>query len=337
MTKTHEKKKALTYLITGGAGFIGSNIAKALSLQGERVIICDRFGSENKWRNLIGTTIYDVIPPEDLTVWLKTNAKNIDGIIHMGAISATTEKDVDKIIRINFLLSCELWNASAKYGLPFIYASSAATYGNGHNGFDDIQTPEALSRLLPLNPYGWSKLIFDQRVISDAMTNKSLPPQWVGLKFFNVYGPNEHHKGDMRSIINKTFPLVSNNQQISLFKSHNPNYLNGEQLRDFIYVKDCTKIITWILNTSSISGIFNIGTGQPRSFNELIHALAKKLEKNPNIQYIDIPTQIRDSYQYYTKANINKLRRAGYKASFYTLEEGIEDYITCDLSKSLNL
>ena len=333
MKKTHEKKKSLTYLITGGAGFIGSNIAKALSLQGERVIICDRFRLENKWHNLTGLAIYDIIPPEELTAWIKTNAKNIDGIIHMGAISATTERDVDKIIKNNFLLSIELWHAAAKYGLPFIYASSAATYGNGDNGFDDTQTPEALSRLLPLNPYGWSKLIFDQRVISDVLANNSLPPQWAGLKFFNVYGPNEHHKGDMSSIINKAFPLVSNNQPISLFKSHNPNYQNGGQLRDFVYVNDCTKIITWLLKTPSVSGIFNVGTGQPRSFNELIHILAENLGKNPNIHYIDTPAQIRDNYQYYTKANINKLRRAGYEGRFYTLEEGIKDYITCDLNK----
>lgn len=327
--------KPKSYLVTGAAGFIGSNIAQSLYALGHEVIVCDRFRSGKKWMNLEGVLITDTVAPEDLKFWLETEGQHLDGIIHMGAISATTETDVDKIIHNNFQLSSDLWRSAAKYGIPFIYASSAATYGDGSNGFEDDERPEALAKLRPLNPYGWSKLLFDRKIISKRDKREQTPPQWAGLKFFNVYGPNEHHKGDMRSVINKVFPQVYNDRTISLFKSHRSDYKDGGQLRDFVYVMDCVNIVVWLLENNSISGIFNIGTGQPRSFADLVNGVGSALNKTPKIEYIDMPLQIRNSYQYYTKASMNKLRSMGYNKQFYNLEDGIADYVKRDLIKTI--
>jgi ADP-L-glycero-D-manno-heptose 6-epimerase len=275
--------------------------------------------------------IFDIVAPENIEFWLSQNAGKLDGVIHMGAISATTERDVDKIIENNFRLSILLWNTAIKFNFPFIYASSAATYGSGECGFIDSEELEDLARLRPLNPYGWSKLIFDRRVIFDVKVNNKHPSQWAGLKFFNVYGPNERHKGDMRSVINKIHPQVKAGESISLFKSHRADYRDGEQLRDFVYVRDCAKIIIWLLESGSVSGIFNVGTGTPRSFNDLVKALGGSLGKNPEIKYIDMPEAIRNSYQYFTQADNSKLKKAGYADEFYSLEAGVDDYVKTDL------
>jgi ADP-L-glycero-D-manno-heptose 6-epimerase len=325
-----------SYLITGAAGFIGSNIAHALNSEGHRIIICDRFRTGPKWKNVQDIIIADYVTPDEVVNWIHAENRNIDAIIHMGAISSTTETDVDKIILNNFKLSSNLWQAAIKYQIPFIYASSAATYGDGGNGFDDDETATKQAKLRPLNPYGWSKLLFDRRVISERDAGKSTPPQWAGLKFFNVYGPNEHHKGDMRSVINKVYPLIKHDQQISLFKSHRNDYANGAQLRDFIYVHDCVKIVKWLVANRSVSGIFNVGTGQPRSFADLVNIIGLSLNKTPKIYYIDMPEEIQKSYQYFTKANTLKLRERGYQQAFYTLEEGIFDYIKNDLEINSN-
>ncbi len=324
--------KSKTFLITGGAGFIGSNIASALYAKRANVIICDRFRSENKWMNLQGIVIKDIVCPSNLLTWLEANATNLSGIVHMGAISATTETDVDKIIENNYRLSAHLWNISAKNKLQFIYASSAATYGEGENGFEDEQTLQYLSLLRPLNPYGWSKLLVDKRFILDLKQEEAHPIQWAGLKFFNVYGPNENHKGDMRSVINKIYPLIKSGHDIELFKSYKSEYSDGGQLRDFIYVKDCVSVVMWLLENSSISGLFNVGTGAPRSFVDLVRALDKVLNKISTIKFVDMPDIIRSRYQYYTCANISKLRKAGFNTNFSTLEEGVADYVKCSLS-----
>ena len=322
-----------TYLVTGAAGFIGSNVAIALHALGAKIVVADRFRNGDKWRNLSGIALHEIVMPEKLSSWLDQNGATLSGIVHMGAISATTERDVDKIVENNFTLSLNLWAAAAKYSLPFIYASSAATYGDGTQGFVDSENDSDLAALSPLNPYGWSKLIVDRRLLSDARADRVTPPQWAGLKFFNVYGPNEHHKGDMRSVINKIYPLVEQNKKISLFKSHSPKYEHGGQLRDFIYVKDCVKIILWLLDHPKVSGIFNVGTGTPRSFKDLAIGLGDVLGKSPEIEYIDMPLEIRDRYQYYTCADMRKLRQAGYEEDFYSLEAGIEDYVNCDLRR----
>jgi ADP-L-glycero-D-manno-heptose 6-epimerase len=323
------------YLVTGAAGFIGSNIAKSLVNKGHRIIVCDRFRDGIKWKNLQGVLISDIIYPNELIDWLALNEKNIDGIIHMGAISATTERDVDKIVINNFKLSSSLWQAAIKHNIPFIYASSAATYGDGSNGFDDDQSSQALTKLKPLNAYGWSKHLFDRKIIDTIESSRAAPPQWVGLKFFNVYGPNEHHKGEMRSVINKIYPLVAADKNVSLFRSHKAEFTDGGQLRDFIYVNDCVKVIHWLLEHQEVSGIFNVGTGKARKFSDLVIAIGLAINKLPKIDYIDMPIEIRHSYQYFTQANINKLRTKGFKAEFTSLEDGVSDYINNDLSLRL--
>lgn len=332
-TEAQQVERSRNYLITGAAGFIGSNIARLLSKKGHAIIVCDRFRSNQKWKNLEGVLIADYVAPEDVLNWLSSENKNVDAIIHMGAISATTETDVDKIIANNFKLSSDLWRLAAKFDLPFIYASSAATYGDGANGFDDNESLETFANLKPLNPYGWSKLIFDRRVLFEKNSNYPTPPQWVGLKFFNVYGPNEEHKGEMRSVINKIFPLILNDQPVSLFKSDRPEYIDGGQLRDFIYVEDCVNIINFFLENRSLSGIYNVGTGYPRSFNDIVNCVARSLNKKATIQYIDMPNNLRAKYQYYTRASIQKLINHGYAQKFFTLEEGVDDYMKHELDK----
>lgn len=319
-------------LVTGGAGFIGSNIVAALSGLGDEVIVCDWLEQGEKWKNLANHTICDFVDPEKLEDWLQTTGK-IDAIIHMGAISATTETDGDLILDRNFRPTKMLWNWCIANDCQYIYASSAATYGNGDQGFDDDQSEDALVELKPLNLYGYSKHAFDKFVAHEEKTNGATPPQWAGLKFFNVYGPNEYHKGSMKSVIAQSYPKIAAGEAVTLFKSHNPNYEDGGQLRDFVYVKDCVKVILWLLKNPEVSGLFNLGTGSARSFKDLALATFKAAGKNPDIQYIDTPVSIRDKYQYFTEANMQKLKEAGYGGNFYSLEDGIADYVQEYLAK----
>jgi ADP-L-glycero-D-manno-heptose 6-epimerase len=245
----------------------------------------------------------------------------------MGAISSTIEKDVDKFVATNIRLSLDLWNWCAGNAARLIYASSAATYGDGSAGFSDEQSPAALAALRPLNPYGWSKHVVDRRVVDDVTRGRAAPRQWAGLKFFNVYGPNETHKGVMQSLVSKIYPAVQAGETVTLFKSHNANYPDGGQLRDFTYVKDCVAVVSWLLGHPETSGLFNVGTGTARSFLDLVRAVGNTLGCAPNIRYIDTPDELRAQYQYFTCADITKLRRAGFNASFYSLEDGVRDYI----------
>jgi len=319
-------------LVTGGAGFIGSNIAAALSDQGDEVIICDWLEDGDKWRNLAGHVISDFIDPDNLMSWLdQTEAP--DAIIHMGAISATTETDGDLILKRNFRPTRALWDWCTKNGKSFIYASSAATYGDGSQGFDDDQSVKALNNLKPLNLYGYSKHAFDKYVALVTGKGRQSPPQWAGLKFFNVYGPNEYHKGSMKSVIAQSYPKIARGEAVTLFKSHNPDYEDGGQLRDFVYVKDCVKVVLWLLDTPQASGLFNLGTGSARSFKDLALATFKAAGKPANIDYVDTPISIRDKYQYFTEARMSKLRAAGFGGNFHSLEDGIADYVTNYLSK----
>tara|TARA_X000000368_G_scaffold276484_1_gene219337 strand:- start:287 stop:1240 length:954 start_codon:yes stop_codon:yes gene_type:complete len=308
-------------IVTGGAGFIGSNVINYLSNFYLKDLISVDWDNEKNSHYFKKSVTK--ISPEKLEVFLKKNSKNLELIIHLGAITSTTERNVGLINKNNLQLSMFLWSWCVKHKKRFIYASSAATYGNGSKNFDDLETDNYLSELFPLNIYGWSKHIFDRFVIKQ----KKKPPQYVGLKFFNVYGPNEYHKRDMKSIALKIFEKIQTGKKIKLFKSHNPNYKDGEQLRDFIYVKDVLKIILWFIKKSKVSGIFNVGTGIPRSFNDLAHAVFKNTNKKKNLSYINTPYKIRDQYQYFTKANIKKLREVGFKDSFFSLEDGIRDYI----------
>jgi len=309
-------------LITGGAGFIGSNLINSLiSKDLSEIVSVDDKNCINQ--SYFVNKNFSQILPKELNSFLKKNKKKIKTIVHLGAITSTTERNVKLIIENNLELSIFLWNWCEKNKKRLIYASSAATYGDGSNSFDDNESENYLSKLMPLNLYGWSKHIFDRLILK----KKKKPSQLVGLKFFNVYGPNEFHKNEMKSVILKIYEKVSNNLQVNLFKSHNVNFKDGEQLRDFIYVKDVISILEWFLSNPKINGLYNVGTGVPRSFNDIAKSVFKNTNKTTSLKYINTPLKIRKQYQYYTKANIKKLRDSGYKKSFFSLEEGIKDYI----------
>lgn len=322
-------------LITGGAGFIGSNIAGALADKGEyRIVVCDEFGETEKWRNLVQHDIFEIISPVDLFYWLEAHTEDLHSIIHMGAVSSTTETNVDYILENNFSLSKLLWKWCGEHEKPFIYASSAATYGDGEQGFDDDCSAEALRGLTPLNAYGWSKLLFDQYVAASVRKGDRMPPQWVGLRFFNVYGPNEYHKGTQQSVASQIFPHTREGRPVRLFKSYNENYPDGGQKRDFVYVKDCVSVVDWFLKNPTQSGLFNLGTGEARTFEDLAKACFDSMGTEAAITYIDMPVEIKDKYQYFTEAKIDRLRKAGYGLPFTSLEDGIKDYIQNHLNKA---
>lgn len=315
-------------VVTGGAGFIGSNIVANLTKTGIwAVVVCDWLGDDDKWRNLAKHNVAHVVVPEDLLTFLDKNSGAIDVIIHMGAISSTTERDVDLIFRNNFVFSRDLWRWASRHQKRFIYASSAATYGDGSDGFSDEGTIVALNRLRPLNPYGWSKHLFDQFVARELDNGRDHPSQWAGLKFFNVYGANEYHKGSMKSVVAQIFSKAARGEPVTLFRSHHPDYQDGGQLRDFIYVRDCSQVVSWLLDNPHVSGLFNLGTGNARSFADLAKAVFAALNRKAAIEYVDTPDEIRDRYQYYTQADMSKIRFAGYTHSFTALEDGIADYV----------
>ena len=316
------------YVVTGGAGFIGSNIVWALEQGGfGKIVVCDRQREGDKWRNIAKRELADVIAPEGLFDFLKANASNVEAVIHMGAISSTTETDVDLILDTNYHLSLNLWNWCTQHQARFIYASSAATYGDGAEGFDDDPSIEALSRLKPLNPYGWSKHLFDRRVARMIADREPRPPQWAGLKFFNVYGPNEYHKDRMRSVVSQVYPNAANGQPAVLYKSHHPDYEDGGQLRDFVWIGDCLDIVMWLLASPDVNGLFNCGTGKARSFEDLTKAVFSALGKEADIKYVDTPVEIRAKYQYFTEAKMDRIRDAGYDKPFTPLEQGIAEYV----------
>ncbi len=327
-------------IVTGGAGFIGSNLVAALEDRGERnIVVCDVLGHDDKWRNISKRELRDIVKPENLLAYLDDHKdEHIEAIFHMGAISATTEKDADLIVDTNFILSRALWRWCAENDVRLIYASSAATYGDGSKGFDDAADPDSLARLKPLNAYGWSKHAFDRRVSriihdKDGAKETLVPPQWAGLKFFNVYGPNEHHKGDQMSVCCKLYPQIIAGATAKLFKSHHPDYSDGGQLRDFVYVRDCVDVMLWLFDNKDVNGLFNVGTGKARSFKDLAEAVFTAAGKTPKINYIDMPQQLRGKYQYFTEANMQKLVDAGYDKPFTSLEDGIRDYVQNYLSQ----
>ena len=314
-------------LVTGGAGFIGSNLIAGLNEVGRTdIVVNDVLGNTGKWRNLGKRQVADVVPPGELSEWL--DGRKLDAVVHLGAISDTTATDGDLVLATNFRLSLRLLDWCTATRTPFLYASSAATYGAGAEGFDDEWSPAALQRLRPMNLYGFSKHLFDLAVVDRFAKRAKLPPQWVGLKFFNVFGPNEYHKGEMTSLIGKRFEDAKAGKPVRLFKSHRDGIGDGEQKRDFIYVDDAVAVMRWLLDTPAVSGIFNVGTGKARSFRDLIAAMFRALGHAPNIEYIDMPPTIRDQYQYFTQAKVENLRKAGYNADFTSLEEGVNWYVT---------
>ena len=316
-------------VITGGTGFIGSNLVAGLEDRGyTNLVVCDVLGTEDKWRNIAGRELRDIVHPDLLFDYLDSHAEEVECIFHMGAISSTTEKDVDLIADTNIALSRRLWKWCARNDARLIYASSAATYGDGAQGFKDDQSIEALATLKPLNAYGWSKHVFDRRIARVTTENSEpKPPQWAGLKFFNVYGPNEYHKGEQMSVVCKLYPQVMAGASAKLFKSHHADYEDGGQLRDSVWVGDCVDVMLFLYENKGINGLFNVGTGKARSFKDLAEATFKAAGKTPKITYMDMPEGLREKYQYYTQADMDKLRSAGYDKPFTDLEDGIRQYV----------
>ena len=315
-------------VVTGGAGFIGSNLVAALEGRGVvELVVCDRLGSGDKWRNIAKRELAAVIAPEELLDFLESQHGAVDVVFHMGAISATTEQDADLIVETNFRLSLDLWYWCARAGARLIYASSAATYGDGSAGFDDDDSPEGLARLRPLNAYGWSKHLFDRRVTRMLARRLDAPSQWAGLKFFNVYGPNEYHKDDMRSVVTKLYPQLAAGEPARLFRSYRPDYPDGGQVRDFVFVDDCVEVMLWLMDNPHVSGLFNVGSGRARSWLDLANAVFAATDRAPRIEFIDMPESLRPKYQYFTQARMTKLRQAGYTAPFASLEEGVSRYV----------
>jgi len=319
-------KRNAVYVVTGGAGFIGSNIVAGLEARGAGdVVVVDVLGSGEKWRNIAKRELADLIPPAALFPFLGEHASHIHAVIHMGAISSTTEMDVDALVRENLRLSLDLWHWCAAEGVPLIYASSAATYGDGETGFRDDDSPEALARLRPLNAYGWSKHLFDRRVARLVATGGPVPPRWAGLKFFNVYGPNEYHKGGQKSVVAHIFPEAKAGRPVKLFQSHRPDYPDGGQLRDFVWVDDCVAMVLALLDKPAAGGIYNCGTGRARSFADLAGAVFAALGLEPRIEYIPTPEPLRDRYQYFTQAE--NRRNAQLFDAWTPLEEGVARYV----------
>ena len=316
-------------VLTGVAGFIGSCMLEELNEKGyENIYIVDEFEREDKRNNWVNKKFIQAIDRKVFVNWLDNDTVNIDAIIHLGAKTDTTEFNYAIHEELNLNYSKDLWNYCSRKNIPFIYASSAATYGSGEHGYDDDESK--IDQLTPLNPYGVSKNEFDKW----ALIQNKHPKYWAGLKFFNVYGPNEYHKGRMASVIWHSFNQIKKDGQVKLFKSHRPDYENGKQLRDFIYVKDVVSVINWLLENmladewkETLNGIYNLGTGKARSFYDLVASTFKGMGLDTNIEYIDMPIDIRYKYQYYTQAEMTKLVKAGYTKPFHSLEEGVVDYV----------
>lgn len=309
-------------VVTGGAGFIGSAmVAKLNAHQKTDILVVDELGTSSKWQNLVGKHFTDYLHKDQfMEMLLNERLPKIDAIIHMGANSSTTETDVEHLMENNYRYTRILAEWAIRKKVRFIYASSGATYGDGSNGFSDDD--DSTRMLKPLNPYGYSKQIFDLWLLQHGLQNKV-----VGIKFFNVFGPNEYHKGEMRSLVCKAYNQILENGKIQLFKSYQPEYKHGEQMRDFVYVKDCTEVLWWFVNSPKVNGIFNVGTGQARTWNDLAASIFSALNLAPNIEYIEMPEEMRNAYQYRTEADMMKLQKSGCPIQFQSLEDSVKDYV----------
>ena len=318
------------YIVTGGAGFIGRNLVAALNARGhEDILIVDRLGTDRKWRNLLGLSFVDLVDLDDFRNFItESTIDELETVFHLGACSSTTERDADYLLDNNYRYSQEICQWCLSSDVRFIYASSAATYGDGSLGYSDDETRTPLYR--PLNMYGYSKQLFDLWAAKQGLFDRI-----VGLKYFNVFGPYEDHKGEMRSMVHKAYGQILSTGRVRLFKSHRPDYEDGEQLRDFVYVKDAMDVTLFFEDHSQVSGLFNCGTGRARSWNDLVSAIFAAMERAPQIEYIDMPESLRSQYQYFTQANGAKLRSAGYDRPFTSLEEAVRDYVTTYLDPVL--
>lgn len=324
-------------IITGGAGFIGSSFVRTLSkITASPLVVCDDFGNGDpqktqKWQNLKRHLVHDIISPLELFDYLEAQGNQVEMIVHMGGVSDTMEKNLDAVIESNFKLSKDLFDWCALHSIRFIYASDASTYGRGEHGFKDGFDARNLEKLTPLNGHAWSRHALDRFVTSqmtkEQSSNKKVPTQCVGLKFFSVYGPNEYHKGQNSSIAYTLYDQISKNAHAKLYKSKDDAIENGEQKRDFVYIEDCCKVLKWLYETPSVSGLFNVGTGQSRTFNDMAHAVFSATKKEAKIEYISMPDGLSAKYQYTTEADLTNLRDAGFKDPFTPLEDGVKDYI----------
>jgi ADP-L-glycero-D-manno-heptose 6-epimerase len=315
-------------VVTGGGGFIGSVLTARLNDAGyQDIVIVDRFGTSEKWRNIAKRDFCEIVAIERLEDWLERFGAAVEAVFHLGAISSTTFVDADQVIATNLNYSIALWRWCSEAQKRLVYASSAATYGDGAAGFDDRGGVAALKQLRPMNLYGWSKHAFDLFALREAAAGRA-PPFWAGLKFFNVFGPNEYHKGDMMSLVAKNYRKIAAGETVHLFKSYRPDIADGEQCRDFIYVEDCVDVMLWLLQQGGECGLYNLGTGKAQSFRALIEATGAACGRPPIIEYVDMPPAIRPNYQYFTEARMAKLREAGYGAPFTPLEQAVRDYVT---------
>lgn len=314
-------------IITGGVGFIGSQVLAALEEVENNIAVVDVFGSDEKWRNVSKRRTTTFISPDSIFDFLEKHKKAIRLVLHFGGISSTMEKNVDIIVKNNINLSIDLYEYCIDNKIRFIYASSAATYGNGTNGLLDRDDVEYLDDLRPLNAYGWSKHCIDKHIWSTDNRKQSLENGVVALKFFNVYGPNEYHKGNQCSVIYSFYNQLKQGNTLQLFKSYKPEYNNGEQCRDFIWIQDCVNVVLWMIKHPTVSGIYNVGSGTPRTFNDVANIISSVLKKECAIEYIEMPKGLKEQYQYHTQANISKLRSVGYNLPMTSLEEGISFYI----------
>lgn len=313
-------------LITGGAGFIGSNLQAVLAQRGHETVVVDSLGGDGKWRNLAKHPPTRIVTPDGLDAFLDSHPP-VEMVFHLGAVSETTATDGDHTWATNVELSRRLWEWCATRGVRLIYASSAATYGDGACGFDDDFALPALEKLRPLNLYGWTKHAFDLLVAKTLLSRREHPPQWVGLKFFNVYGPNEYHKGKMISVVKIKHDEVAAGGPARLFRSDQPGLADGAQSRDFIWVGDVVNVMLWLMETPSVSGLFNLGTGRARTYLDLAHAVSAASGLPHNVEFIDMPGSLRGQYQSFTQAPMERLRAAGYAGQFTPLEEGIRRYV----------
>lgn len=315
------------YIVTGATGFIGSNLLYAMQQRGFRdIVVVDSFGNGQKWRNVAKRGALRFVLPDQMSSFMEKHASEVNAILHLGAISSTTETDVDKIVANNFQLTVSLYEFCTSHGIPLIYASSAATYGGGEHGFIDRDDQLFLNGLQPLNPYGWSKNAVDKHIASQCgFEGKAC--QVVGLKFFNVYGPNEYHKGMQMSVVRHFFEQYRTGGMVRLFKSYRDDYAHGEQRRDFVWVGDCVDVMLWMLDHPHVSGLFNVGTGHATSYNVVAESIARSMGKEPKIEYIDMPDSVRNQYQYFTEADLTKLRSVGYDKPFTSVPEGVNKYV----------
>ena len=334
-------------IITGAAGFIGSCLVRKLNDEGYHdLVLVDDFSKHEKDRNLEEKKMTAKVERVHFFEWIKLNHRFVQFVFHIGARTDTTEFDASVLDKLNYHYSQDVWNSCVEFGLPLVYASSAATYGSGEFGYDDAH--DVVGKLKPLNPYGESKNNFDKWALEKsnlirsekistervAGTKTHSPYFWAGLKFFNVYGPNEYHKGRMASVILHAFNQISSTGKMKLFRSHKPEFKNGEQLRDFIYVKDVVNVCFWLMHHRKNSGIYNLGSGKARTFLDLTRTTFKAMDKTESIEFVDTPVDIRDTYQYFTEANMKKLKNIGYPTVFTSLEEGVEDYVKRYLKES---